>query len=83
MDIAHYKCLSEADWLAVQQERLMLDMPIKMNWDALDNRMLTTFFRRYPDRKRSLYECVPLPPRCCCARRSAEALEPRSHRRLR
>jgi hypothetical protein len=61
MDIAHYKCMTMADWVAVRQERLMVDMPLKINWDNLDSKLLTSFFERYPERKAGLYEYAPSP----------------------
>ena len=59
MDIAHYKCCTEADWLAIKQERLMLDMPLQVGWDNLDDNMLTRFFERHPDKGSNLYRCCP------------------------
>lgn len=56
MDIAHYDCLTQHDWNAALQERFMLDMPIRINWDHMDDRMLTRFFKRHPDLAHSLYE---------------------------
>lgn len=58
MDYAHYSALSEADWLAVKQERLMLDMPLTINWDHMDARLLDRFFTRRPQRLQSLYRCA-------------------------
>lgn len=55
MDFAHYSALSEADWLAVKQERLMLDMPLTINWDHMDARLLQRFFKRRPQRMENLY----------------------------
>eukprot|EP00892_Ulva_mutabilis_P010153 jgi/Ulvmu1/750/UM010_0124.1 len=55
MDYAHYTALSEADWLAIKQERLMLDMPLTINWDHMDTRLLERFFKRRPQRLQSLY----------------------------
>ena len=62
MDTAHYKCMTQADWVAVQQERLMLDMPLDVHWDSLDSRMLSRFFERHPGRKPGLYQCAPARP---------------------
>lgn len=61
MDYAHYSALSEADWLAVKQERLMLDMPLTINWDHMDARLLERFFSRRPQRSHNLYRYVPVP----------------------
>jgi hypothetical protein len=58
MDTAHYKCMTQSDWLAVKQERLMLDMPLKIGWENLDNRLVSRFFERHPERRGYLYECA-------------------------
>lgn len=58
MEYAHYSALSEADWLAAKQERLMLDMPIKINWDHCDPRLFSRFYNRFPDRTEGLYKCA-------------------------
>ena len=63
MDFAHYSALSEADWLAVKQERLMLDMPLTINWDHMDARLLQRFFKRRPQRSENLYRYEPFPAR--------------------
>lgn len=65
MDYAHYNALSEADWLAVKQERLMLDMPLTINWDHMDARLLERFFARRPQRAHNLYRYVPVPLDSC------------------
>ena len=56
MEYAHYSALSEADWLAVNQERLMLDMPIQINWEHCDPRLFSRFYNRYPERTEGLYK---------------------------
>jgi hypothetical protein len=38
----------------------MLDMPLKINWDHMDNKLLSRFFQRFPERKAGLYECGAL-----------------------
>lgn len=62
MDYAHYSALSEADWLAVKQERLMLDMPLTINWEHMDARLLERFFDRRPQRAQNLFRCVICTP---------------------
>jgi hypothetical protein len=66
MTIAHYKCLSTADWLAVKQERLMLDMPLSITWPHMDDRMLNRFFARHPDKLTGLYKHAPAPLGTLC-----------------
>ena len=62
MDLAHYKCMSQADWLAVKQERLMLDMPLAVEWHKMDSKMLHSFFERHPEAKQGLfqYACISI-----------------------
>ena len=55
MDITHYHCLTERDWIAAKSERFLLDMPIKVNWDYMDPRLLSRFFDRFPRRKTDLH----------------------------
>jgi hypothetical protein len=58
MDAAHYSCLSEVEWLAVKQERLLLDMPLRINWDHMETRLLARFFSRNPMRSEGLFRCA-------------------------
>jgi hypothetical protein len=58
MDAAHYSCLSEVEWLAVKQERLLLDMPLRMNWDHMETRLLARFFSRNTMRSEGLFRCA-------------------------
>lgn len=76
MEYAHYSALSEADWLAVNQERLMLDMPIKINWEHCDPRLFSRFYNRNPERTEGLYKCGFFSRCLCLCHAPEETMQP-------
>lgn len=58
MTLAHFKPMTKAGWLAVKQERLMLDMPLGISWENMDNRMLSRFFERHSTKRDGLFQCA-------------------------
>lgn len=48
---SHYTLLTKEEWDLANSENFNLNLPMKVNWDYMDNKLLPKFWKSSPERQ--------------------------------
>jgi hypothetical protein len=63
MNKAHFKLLKNEEWENAIEEEFTFTMPVDVNWDAFDNRLLKTYWAASPENQRIREKLAPIADR--------------------